>query len=342
MNDRGLRLSLLVGAAIATASGCRPALSEPAPLGAPPLCEASSIIRLHDGSERWLVADNENDEGLFVFLEREGSLVPAPEAWLALPGLPADIEAMAVSEGELVVVGSHSRGKRCKAGGNRDRQVVTRYNWTRDGASLQTALFGHSAIAQLERPDATVDDCLRVLFTNPELQWANEVCIALMAASRGARPGACESVNIEAAASVADAKNEARLWLGLRTPLVEGHAVLLRSAPITGPTGDLRIDGVALLDLGGAGLRGLDGSGDLLLGIAGPTKTTPKSAFFSAPHPVPGARSSVRHLRDLPSDAEGLARDDQSVFFVLDGGAPDEKNGACKTPARQMKAPGLP
>ena len=110
----------------------------------------------------------------------------------------------------------------------------------RDGAREDfLATLEPSAIEALQRPDATVETCLSALFVSPPPALAREVCAALLQAERQASPARCETFNIEGAVGVPNESGADRLWLGLRSPLVEGHAVLLRLAEPT-PTASFR------------------------------------------------------------------------------------------------------
>ncbi len=106
-------------AAPVTATPVVPALPAPA---APVLatsgelagsCEASALVRVGD---RWIVGDNEAEALLFVY----------DAAWQPLPDEPLkppveDVEALALLDGRLVVVGSHSLNRKGKPRPDRHR-----------------------------------------------------------------------------------------------------------------------------------------------------------------------------------------------------------------------------
>jgi hypothetical protein len=118
------------------------------------------------------------------------------------------------------------------------------------------------------------------------------------------------------------------IWLGLRSPLVDGQAIVLRM------DGDPRVAlGVAemtMLDLGGFGVRELTPWRDGLLVLAGPADdagSRHRVYFLSSPGSAP-----ERLPVELPNGTEGLAPAPDGRFVLVRDG--DGRPGrSCRTPA---------
>jgi len=118
------------------------------------------------------------------------------------------------------------------------------------------------------------------------------------------------------------------LWFGLRSPLVDGRAILLRMEG--DPSVELRAVEMVTVDLEGQGVRELVPEGDALLILAGPSgKATGRHPLFRLEAPTSVAEPLAL---DLPSSAEGFVKlDDGRVLYVTDGdGEPGEP---CRVPA---------
>jgi hypothetical protein len=309
------------------------------PLGNAPLCEASALQRLPGEASRWLVADNEIHDRLFLFERTDRGLrVAAASPTLPLDGQgrPRDIEALALVEQDLFVVGSHSRGRSCEAGDKRKRRHILRTRPAKGHLETIARVSGREAIDALQRSGATVVDCLAALFVVPHPTLARETCEALLGAERRASAERCETFNIEGAVGVGE---PGRLWLGLRSPLVGGRAALLRLAD---GASELRFDAVSLIDLGGLGIRALAQAGGHLYGVAGDTVDSSRSQLWVGELPVPGRRlPAARVLEALPAGAEGLspARSGAEAVAVTDGQDPGEDPSRCRKPAGQLTVP---
>jgi uncharacterized protein DUF3616 len=310
----------------------KPAVETFAPniLAPGPLCEASAALPAPWDESLVLVADNERDEKLYVFTVKDGKLVAKEVSQMPAKQRPNDIEALARlgTEAEVVVVGSHSRNSRCEPKENRQR--LRRLAMGPDG-TLQATAFLDSAAAWKKAMEGGGEPCVTTLFASPAPAEAGRVCEALVAAEKKAASGGtgCEVLNIEGAFGTADG----RLWLGLRAPLVDCHAVLLRLVP---GFAELRFDRVALLDLEGRGIRELALAGDQLIGIAGPMLDAdePFRLFrAAAPAVLAGGKPPVEILRrDLPTSSEGLLLRDGRAYVLVDGDK-GEGDGPCKVPA---------
>jgi hypothetical protein len=116
---------------------------------------------------------------------------------------------------------------------------------------------------------------------------------------------------------------DGRLWLGLRSPLADRKAILLRMTP-----DGSRAEQMLSLDLGGEGIRELVAVPEGILVLSGPTDDAP------APHHLwllaaPGG-TPRRLAIELPPHTEAVAVKGASLLWVTDG---DGKPGACKTPS---------
>jgi hypothetical protein len=76
-------------------------------------------------------------------------------------------------------------------------------------------------------------------------------------------------MNVEGAVTVPDVSGKPRIWLGLRAPLVDKRAVLLRVASLGENSQPLTFDDIATIDLGGKGIRELASSEGWIWGMAG-------------------------------------------------------------------------
>ena len=132
------------------------------------------------------------------------------------------------------------------------------------------------------------------------------------------------ALNIEGAA-----RWQGAVWLGLRGPLTDGEAQLLRLSE------DLsRVTETRRLDLGGLGIRALSPQGDDLLVIAGPVEDGGQAHGLWRLSPSGPPR---RLEPALPASAEGLAiGGDGRLYIVIDG---DGKGEPCAVPSRRQVLP---
>ncbi len=318
----GILVGAAGGAAVAAAVGADGAV--PADLGAPPLCEASAVLRAPWAPARVIVADNEVDDRLFLFDLVDGRLVG--QRPLGLPGRKErahDVEALAWLGNTLAVVGSHSPGK---DGAPRPKRA--RIAWyARGPADELRRAGGIEGTAALREATRGRDACLAALFVAPPPPLAADVCAAIAAASG--------AINIEGALALTPPAAPAaapRLWLGLRAPLADGRAILLRLAD---PPRAFRFDAAALIDLGARGVRDLAVDDTQLYVIAGGAGDDgPRSRLVRVPR---GALQPGALLRPgdaglpVPDHAEGvLPLGPGEVLVVIDV---DD----CRTPARQLR-----
>ena len=241
--------ALLIGAC-ATRRGPHPATSgvrasPPAAtrlLGEYPLCEASGAawVACESGRGRCLlVADNENKSQLFLFDVAGDALVGQRPVPLHSPSGSAaikDAEGLARVGERIFVVGSHSRRSWDKTPPactlDEQRLAFGLFDW-QSGALTGTPV--RTALADWQRL-LRADECRRGLIvpSPPAVGLAARLCDAIAAGQAVAeqtRAGCAQGVNVEGVAAVADEGSGApRIWFGLRGPLLDDRAVLLRLA----------------------------------------------------------------------------------------------------------------
>jgi hypothetical protein len=242
---------------------------------------------------------------------------------------PDDTEALARLGNEVVVVGSQSRNKKCEVIGKRQR--IRRLVRGNDGKLQQAGDVIQAAETWAKALKGDGADCLSTLFTVPPPAGADRVCKALVAAEKlVACDSDCQEVaNVEGAFGTVDG----RLWLGLRAPLVDDDAVLLRLSGLK----ELRFDAVTFLGLKRRGIRELALAGDKLYGIAGPMLDSAEPfALFRLPvaAAVGGGSPQVDIVRrDLVTSSEGLLIRDQRAYVLVDGDKDDDDASKCASPA---------
>jgi hypothetical protein len=175
---------------------------------------------------------------------------------------------------------------------------------------------------------------------------AEKACAAIADADAHAEQDedACSrAFNIEGVASVPGPDGAtARIWVGLRSPLVDGKAVLLRLRDLT----KLQFDGIALVDLGGFAVRDLAAARGALWVLAGPmADEAAAGSVWTVPvkDVTNGAQLSGRRETEfapLPPFAEGLAIDSVKgdAFVIIDGDTGDGLGTppTCTTDAGQV------
>lgn len=327
--------ALSVGCATSARADARPPVVSPSDegvslLGTWPLCEASAALVAPWDPSVVLVADNEVHSEIFAFSAEEGGRLTGQRSVALPPGAPRDIEALASVGDSVLVVGSFSRNKRCEVKRKRQRMMVVQ--WREGRLEATRSVDGAAALNEAAR---SVSSCLSRLFGSERIPGAREVCAALVGAEKAAQAGtSCDTMDVEGAVAV----DGERVWLGLRRPLSEGRAILLRLAP---PLESFRFDRVALVDLQGRGVRELTREGDRIWGIAGPTADSREPfRLFSFPAAELGQqlRPTVRlDPRLLPTSSEGLVLAADRLTVVIDGDEGTE--GMCRQPSGQASIP---
>lgn len=304
-----------------------------------------------------LVADNEISDRLFLYRRRadgtfgsERAIPLVLEDGSTQGAQVGDIEALEVADGIVWAVGSHGRrkwsgerhpgdAKQCGVVAN--RLAIFRGAWQPDtpmgqirGTRIKTRkkqwheLLGPACESRAFRL-AAGDAKGRAL--------AAAACRVFDLHQRQATQDrdACESAfQIEGAALLPSSDGGRRLWLGVRSPPVQGKAVLLRLEQ-----GErLAFDGIALLDLGAErGVRELEYADGRLWIIAGPAGDSQGTGFDLVATRAGSIESgaivaAMEPIARLPARSEALAvsANGETILVVTDGKAPEHAGGSCK------------
>ena len=299
------------------------AIPETSVLGSAPLCEASAALTLPDGSV--VVADNEVTDAQFRLRSSGGTLTGQLREPFADTDKAEieDIEALTAVGGEVLMVGSHSRSKKCKTQSERRRLGL---------GSERVKTNDEEWVVRTSSTEA----CRDVLFGGASGEDVGRICAAIVAAEQ--KEDCTGTFNIEGALT----DSEGRVWLGLRAPVVAGlGAPMLRLSADFMAQPALSLDAVAWVGpTTGEGIRGLRQDGDMLLGISGSVADSDgPMTLWQAPMAglVPGARLSAHRIGLLPPSSEGITRVGGDLVVVTDGDEPAESGGVCRVPAGQLR-----
>ena len=350
-------LVLITSAASAQGSADTPAKT----LGTFPICEPSAARLVpcgagSGGTRCVVVADNEISDKLFLFtIDKDGVLKDPKQLPLGLTSPEVkkidDIEALEIGPDGVLVFGSHSRksfkpeeAKHCQRDGGR---------LTFAQLQLQDGVLRGPAVktdTQMWQKTLTAAGCSTRLIAIPSGErgqtLAQKACEAIADADTRAEtdPAACSrAFNIEGVVSLPGFDGSApRIWIGLRAPLVDGKAVLLRLHDLT----HLEFDGIAMLAIEGFGVRDLAYARGSLWVLAGPMadELVPGSVWSVPASAVASGAELVGHretsIGELPAFAEGLAIDELNgdAFIVVDGDAGKRSiaSPVCTTAALQL------
>ena len=309
-------------------------MDKPAPLGGHSLCEASAStwIPCPDDSDATclLVGDNEVGKKLFVFPFHDGRLdVEKRQELDTTPALSKikDIEALTtLRSGEVLVYGSHSRNKRCEL-----KKKRRRYS----GLNIK----GGEVIAG-DIPFVKTKEKFDLFKSFPKMATGTlqHVRKAVQKGEEQANYGQCEAAfNIEGAVAVPDkavpdSLND-NVWLGLRAPLVDHKAVLVRHKP---GLKTLAFDAAHLIDLKKHGVRDLTYANGWVFVLSGPVEDNTEAPFklwkFKANALEQVETINVELvLEDVPNSAEGLSIHGNEAIMLMDGGESKNSEKLCET-----------
>lgn len=279
----------------------RPRLTEGPRLAG--LCDASAGIAV-DGV--LYVADDERNQ-LHRF-DLEGIAHEPLDLAPIFPAMAgpdeADLEGATAFGGAAWFVGSHDRGKGKKPKESRQRLFALAID--REGPRRYGPLR---------------TDLLDRLAGEPTLA-------AVLAATEGHTSKDPSGFSLEGLATAPSG-----LWLGLRAPLVDGHALLIE---LSDPSGTATAHPPLRLDLDGRGIRALENDGDGLLVVAGPPGDAGTFAMFRR-----GAEGDLTALDvDLGTlRPEGLVAVGERYLLLSDDGGLDRGGTRCKDlPAEARQA----
>jgi hypothetical protein len=304
-------------------------------LGGYPVCEASAAQAIpcptRPGQRCLLIGDNEIRDALYVYplnssgipeIDRRNRISLAEPLSSVDDGELSDIEAFArLASGELLVYGSHSRNRICERKKKRRRYLGLSlgHGQPRAGSVGLVRTKGKADLA-----DSIDADAAGLLA---------EVAQRIRRVESAADANRCgDAFEIEGA-MVVRSEEEEQVWVGLRHPLLDSRAILLRHDIRAGA---LRFDAARLVDLDGEGVRGLaverdwvyglsrraDGAGERahrlwrfpLSALAADTSITQMGTSKPA-HPV----IEVEEVAEVPSFSEGLAFSEAGIIVVWDG-----------------------
>ena len=317
-------------------------------LGHYPLCEASAAITIScpDGNQDCLlVADNEQRDNLFLFPIQGNTVNTKIQKPLPLNFKDAkeisDIEALtSISKDNILVFGSHSRNKSCKA--KKKRRRFASFLITNNMANL-VSLNKSKKIS-----------CKHIFINDPQDNPVqNAVCktIDIEEAMSEKECNLATPFNIEGVVNVSTTK-QPDIWAGLRAPLLKEHpmkpklknlAILLHMAN----SNQFKFTDIALLDLKDRGIRELAVLKDEVWVIAGPASDS-DTLFQLYRFPTSALNGDeVIHpdyVSDLPPSSEGLAFYKNKAFIVTDGDIGNSMDNECLKPSYffEINLPVLP
>lgn len=300
----------------------------PRSLGGAPVCEASAIVRVEcpgRGGSCWLVGDDEVRSRLFLYqMEPDGSPRVASRLAVDLAEVLepkkrlSDVEALArLRDGEVLVYGSHSPDKDCKAKAARRRYVGLRLGGS---AGEPQALPGRVALVRSAK----------------ELRWSDVLGVApdgvlgrLDAVARAtelaADSGDCaDAWDVEGATAIPHASGD-DVWLGLRRPLLGEDGVLVRHDVAAGA---LRAVEARTVATGGAGIRALGydrdaraEGGGWVYGLSPPPRGSTDEAFRLWRFPAAAlAQPAATHAVAIETVASVAPRSEGVALAIGSGG----------------------
>ena len=302
------------------------------------LCAATGIVEISRGAIA--VVDDAVADLAFGFEEKDGALVAARNRNVDFGTIPDGERPRGVAAAARVIrhvalVGSHARSEaECAPRPEHERMLFLDLD---AAGTAKTAFAVDDAPIMQKLRNGDEAACLQDLFTISARPYpaTRAFCRALVAAERSAAGGACTAFAIAGAAPLLESQRE-RLWLGLRAPLVDGKAVLLRLSRIDA----FRFDALALVDLGGEGIRALATHGRKLYAIAGSADAGKARALWTlTPGMDPEALFAPTRVRaDLPGSSAAMLSTTDALVVVASGTA-GTPGGPCKEPARQYRLP---
>lgn len=304
--------------------------SRPHYLGGHPLCEASAALWIpcpDDGTRTCLlVGDNELRHSLYAIPFDGHRLDVANRTCLNIKPLLSDedefqlsdIESLTVlGSGEVLVYGSHSRNKRCERSKKRRRYLGIRLE---NGAAVAGEVKLERTKKSFKLEDAFPPDAggaLKAL--RQAVKEAEEEAERLDEEMGDAECHFAESLNVEGAAAIPGPSGD-EVWLGLRAPLVDGKAALIRHEK---GLKKFSFDKARLVDLDGWAIRDLTYARGWIWGLAGPVPDDAVSLFklwrFRVAELGGEGAIEVEYLTEVPNSAEGLAIWGDSAVVIMDG-----------------------
>lgn len=235
-------------------------------------------------------------------------------------------------------MGSHSRNTKCEDGKKRRRFMEVKLSGNRAEAlhSVQTRKIQCDRVfGKIPPGDALMRAACEVIDQAERMAEQVEEALTRRQISEEQANNQCNTIvlfNAEGVVSI-PAEDGARIWIGLRAPLVSAHpkqpelknlALLLR---MKDPS-DYTFDRVALLDLGGRGIRDLATAKGMVWLIAGPPGDRDEP-FELRRFPVEALKGTdvikPEFVQALPASSEGLAIKGDRAYVVIDGDIGNDK-----------------
>jgi hypothetical protein len=308
-------------------------------LGNYPVCEPSAVVKVTvKEKEHLLVGDNEIEQFLWLYPLDSGEIQGDRQQELNLGKTKIeDIEAIASLEANRVLIfGSHSRNGKCEEQKKRQRFVQGRVS--DNSFEIIGEVVKSSKITSQELFNGVDFDENKILkavsnaIDNAE-QKAN------LAKGKQASCAVSNHFNIEGAVAIPEDNSVSNVWLGLRSPLVnfeqKDFAILLHLKELARE----QFDTVALIDLGGRGIRELSFFQGSIWGIAGgPEDERDNFVLWKFPAQSLRANAIIKPeiLRSLPNSSEGLVFLDSTAYVLIDGDI-GKSGSRCKIPGKFIK-----
>lgn len=316
-NDRSAIFLLSLLLALLPAVGAR---AKAPHLGGYPLCEASAAVWIPCPDDPavtcLLVGDNERRQSLFAFpfdghrldVERRRRLDITPVLSSKDDLQLSDIEALTVlGSGDVLIYSSHSRNKECERKKKRRRYVSMK---------LQQGMVvvGEIALVRTKKGFDLVE-----AFPEDATGDLQAVRQAVKAAETEANTRCEGAFNVEGVVAIPGPSGD-EVWVGLRAPLVDGKATLVRhKAGLKA----LEFDDARPVELDGWGIRDLTYARGWIWGLSGPVRDDVVTTFRLWRFRV-GALGrkgviEVTHLGEVPNSAEGLVVWGNVAVVLMDG-----------------------
>ena len=294
----------------------------------PETCDASAVLRLANGD--LLIGDDESN--VLRRYDEHSNIVSETDLSPFIGDDEADIEGVAVL-GELAFwITSHGRNRKGKLKQSRYRLFATSIPGNEPNSQArfvgQTTMLAGAMVDPERWSDPKTYGPLIT-----QLRQATELTVRKVKRLAPKRAG----LNIEGLTRAHDGG----LLMGLRNPLIEGKAVVLRlQNPQAVLNGSFPQFGAAsLLDLGGRGIRGMVTDKGRHLLIAGPVDGGARFALYSWSGDVQAPAQMVKEMFAQPGiNPEGIELSPGGILIANDEGSRMVDGRRCKDVAAPFRS----